>query len=379
MAKNDTLKTASVLAFERKLDPSDALLYASNWDKRQDEQQWQPVEGREKSVRGTISNRLKAKDQDPAKLDAQIENPNLQTVDVATLPHDADTMVARFTLRVLAGAGTPSACNNAEYQAKLEQAVAEYKQAQGFGELAHRYANNLANGRFLWRNRMGAEQVEVSIRQLAQGKATKEWTFDALSLSLRAFEDTAELKELAGVIAAAGPFDLDHLGPEFAQDGSGIGRGDESGGVEHADAGQRKVPVFSHVAVLTPLFPPDNAFGPAAQEPDGVNRQRHRLAGPGDGDPLHRHVGPDAGGGAAGDPDAEAAEGKERPRQVEIIGDDDGAAPAAFLHFRRREGGVLEGVEGTGLDNDVFGTDAGVPGHGRHHLGLGRRVVMDAA
>ena len=27
----------------------------------------------------------------------------------------------------------------------------------------------------------------------------------------------------------------------------------------------------------------------------------------------------------------------------------------------------------------VFGTDAGVPGHGRHHLGLGRRVVMDAA
>ena len=42
MAKNDTLKTASVLAFERKLDPSDALLYASNWDKRQDEQQCDP-------------------------------------------------------------------------------------------------------------------------------------------------------------------------------------------------------------------------------------------------------------------------------------------------------------------------------------------------
>lgn len=103
----------------------------------------------------------------------------------------------------MAGAGTPSACNNAEYQAKLEQAVAKYKQAQGFGELAHRYANNLANGRFLWRNRMGAEQVEVSVRQLAQGKTTKEWTFDALSLSLRAFEDTAELKELSGVIASA--------------------------------------------------------------------------------------------------------------------------------------------------------------------------------
>ena len=135
MAKNDTLKTASVLAFERKLDPSDALLYASSWDKRQDEQQWRPVEVREKSVRGTISNRLKntsKEHKDPTKLDAKIENPNPQTVDVATLPHDADTLVARFTLRVLAGAGTPSACNNAEYQVKLAQAVADYKQTQGF-------------------------------------------------------------------------------------------------------------------------------------------------------------------------------------------------------------------------------------------------------
>ncbi len=78
---------------------------------------------REKSVRGTISNRLKTKDQDTAKLDADIENPNLQTVDVATLPNDADTLRVRFTLRVLGGAGAPRACNNADYQAKLRTTV----------------------------------------------------------------------------------------------------------------------------------------------------------------------------------------------------------------------------------------------------------------
>ena len=114
MAKNDTLKTASVLAFERKLDPSDALFRAGQWEDRSQAAQWKLIPVREKSVRGTISNRLKAKDQDPAKVDAKIEDPNLQTVDVATLPHDADTLAVRFTLRVLAGAGTPSACNNAE-------------------------------------------------------------------------------------------------------------------------------------------------------------------------------------------------------------------------------------------------------------------------
>jgi CRISPR-associated protein Csy3 len=203
MAKNDTLKTASVLAFERKLDPSDALLYAGQWSRRDDLEAWQPIEIREKSVRGTISNRLKAKDQDPAKLDAAIENPNLQTVDVATLPHDQDTLMARFTLRVLGGAGTPSACNNADYQEKLQQAVHGYVEVHGFGELAKRYAHNLANGRFLWRNRVGAEQVEVCVRQLEQGDISKQWTFDALSLSLRDFDGDTQTAELGQLIADA--------------------------------------------------------------------------------------------------------------------------------------------------------------------------------
>ena len=136
----DKLTTASVLAFERKLDPSDAVFHAGRWDDRAQSHAWQPVTVRAKSVRGTISNRLKAKDQDPAKLDAAIENPNLQTVDVAALPAEADTLKVQFTLRVLGGAGTPSACNSAAYQAKLLATVQGYVQQHGFGELARRYA-----------------------------------------------------------------------------------------------------------------------------------------------------------------------------------------------------------------------------------------------
>jgi CRISPR-associated protein Csy3 len=158
---NNSLKTASVLAFERKLDPSDAQFYSCNWDERKDSSKQVPITVREKSVRGTISNRLKASGQDPAKLDAAIQNPNLQTVDVATLPPGADTLRMSFTLRVLGGAGTPSACNNADYQSKLKSVVDQYVAEAGFGGLAERYAYNLANGRFLWRNRIGAEAVEV--------------------------------------------------------------------------------------------------------------------------------------------------------------------------------------------------------------------------
>lgn len=194
------LETASVLAFERKLDPSDALFFAGNWAERKASEAWGHVEVREKSVRGTISNRLKTKDQDPAKLDAAIENPNLQTVDVATLPHDADTLKVSFTVRVLAGVGEPSACNKADYRAKLQATVATYCEAHGFGELARRYAANLANGRYLWRNRVGAEQVEVHVEQLQDGKAVQSWTFDALALSLRELSTGGEVAELGALI-----------------------------------------------------------------------------------------------------------------------------------------------------------------------------------
>ncbi|HEC05892.1 MAG TPA: type I-F CRISPR-associated protein Csy3 [Thiolapillus brandeum] len=194
------LKTASVLAFERKLDPSDALFHAGDWENR-NATDWPAIEIREKSVRGTISNRLKTKEQDPAKLDAAIQNPNLQTVDVATLPADADTLRASFTLRVLGGAGTPSACNNPDYQKALTQVIEQYKSEIGFGELARRYATNLANGRFLWRNRMAAEQVEVDIHKLEQGERTASWHFEAEKYSLRSFDTTDEpLNELAATI-----------------------------------------------------------------------------------------------------------------------------------------------------------------------------------
>ncbi|MES2880462.1 MAG: type I-F CRISPR-associated protein Csy3 [Pseudomonadota bacterium] len=199
------LKTASVLAFERKLDPSDALFFAGSWADRAASQKWPAVSVREKSVRGTISNRLKTKDQDPAKLDAAIENPNLQTVDVAALPADADTLKVSFTLRVLGGAGTPSACNNADYQRKLLDTVKGYVDANGFTELARRYAYNLANGRFLWRNRLGAEAVDVQVAQLVDGQPAQTWAFDALALSLRHFDAPSEaaiaLAQLSALIA----------------------------------------------------------------------------------------------------------------------------------------------------------------------------------
>ncbi|HGM9927470.1 TPA: type I-F CRISPR-associated protein Cas7f/Csy3, partial [Providencia stuartii] len=54
MAKNNDV--ASVLAFEKKLVPSDGYFYGTSWDHKS---QCTPLVLQEKSVRGTISNRLK--------------------------------------------------------------------------------------------------------------------------------------------------------------------------------------------------------------------------------------------------------------------------------------------------------------------------------
>jgi CRISPR-associated protein Csy3 len=199
------LKTASVLAFERKLDPSDALFFSGNWEDRNTRQSWQPIAVREKSIRGTISNRLKAKEQDPAKLDAAIENPNLQKVDVATLAGDHDTLKVNFTMRVLPGTGHPSACNEPAYRDKLTTVVEGYVAEHAFAELGRRYAFNLANGRFLWRNRIGAEQVIVRIDRLENGVPSATWNVESLALPLRSFEvpasEKAAIEELGALIA----------------------------------------------------------------------------------------------------------------------------------------------------------------------------------
>jgi CRISPR-associated protein Csy3 len=78
-----------------------------------------------------------------------------------------------------------------------------YLQQHGLDELARRYAANLANGRFLWRNRIGAEQVQVHVAQLCDGKAERQWQFDALAHPLNDLAaQVTEVAELAGVITA---------------------------------------------------------------------------------------------------------------------------------------------------------------------------------
>lgn len=204
--------SASVLAFEKKLVPSDGFMYGTTWDNRHDGSLKTPLKLSEKSVRGTISNRLKkALQSDPLKLDAEVEKPNLQRVDSCALNIEQDTLQLRFTLKVLKGVETPSACNSESFQQSYLQAATDYINKEGFSELAKRYATNLANGRFLWRNRVGAENIEIQVKVLNKGQENT-WVFDALGFSTRDFDhNDSKIMELATAISNALSGKIDFL------------------------------------------------------------------------------------------------------------------------------------------------------------------------
>jgi CRISPR-associated protein Csy3 len=202
MAKKENI--ASVLAFEKKLVTSDGYMYGTSWDTRS---QIIPLELIEKAVRGTISHRFKTKEKaafekNPAKLDQKVEVPNLQTVDSCSLGINQDTLNLQFTIKVLGGITQPSACNDALFKQSYSAAADDYIATQAFTELARRYASNIANARFLWRNRVGAEKIEVQV--VAKNSSVNEsYTFDAKQFSTRNFDfNDEQIDQLAAHIAS---------------------------------------------------------------------------------------------------------------------------------------------------------------------------------
>lgn len=192
--QSKTIILPSLLSFERKLETSDALMYAGNWGVNPvKENEWKMIPITERWNRSTQS----AHGIDDSK--KSLPNPVSAGSDDANLPHDKNTLKVSFTLRVVGGVGNPFACNDPIFEAAISEKVGEFKE-HSLNVLATRYACNIANGRFLWRNRVGAEDITVSVSSKA---LTEPLLFDSFNFSLNDFkksDDDGSLKKLAGII-----------------------------------------------------------------------------------------------------------------------------------------------------------------------------------
>jgi len=177
-----TLTMPSVLSFDRKLEPSDAVMHSGSWDNKGEKEGWKEIELFDRRNRAVFSNFTQEELDDEEALKEKMGKPNLSWGDDASLPFDSDTLRVNFSLRVLGGINIPSACNKKEYQDKFIEIIDVYTKDVGLDELANRYAYNIVNGRFLWRNRVGAQDITIYVNHTSFGKPLE---FNAYDYSLK--------------------------------------------------------------------------------------------------------------------------------------------------------------------------------------------------
>lgn len=188
-----TIALPSMLAFERKLETSDALMFSGCWQDMTNVKEWHNIPITKRQNRSTQSAHGTS-DADKIK-----PNPVSSNSDDANLPLAHDTLKVSFSLRVIGNLGKPFACNSPDFSREIITKTTEFKQTEGIKTLAYRYAYNLANGRFLWRNRVGAEDIRIEVTA-----NDKTFNFKAYNFSLNDFEkskDNTDLQQLTDIIS----------------------------------------------------------------------------------------------------------------------------------------------------------------------------------
>ncbi|EKO3611959.1 type I-F CRISPR-associated protein Csy3 [Vibrio metschnikovii] len=184
MAKKpkSTKLSSTIFSLNKRIAPSAGVFYGAKWDNRQDNN-LEPLVNQDKTVKGTMSHHIKnTVASDPMKLQKEIEKANIQRIDECALSVNHDTLVCDFSVKFLPVIDGIEACNNPEYLERYLKSIDEYSKNYEYRELAHRYAFNLASGRWLWKNRVGAECIEVIISLNNGDGVDKQWVFKSKSI-----------------------------------------------------------------------------------------------------------------------------------------------------------------------------------------------------
>lgn len=130
---------------------------------------------------------------------------NIQMTETAKLHPQAQALVVRFGFRPFDVARALAACASEQktlmqgVRASIEDFIGRAKSGGAVDEIARRYARNMANGRWLWRNRVAAASVRITVLQAGEQLAQ----FDAFAVPLHRFNDASpEESKVAAALAA---------------------------------------------------------------------------------------------------------------------------------------------------------------------------------
>lgn len=203
---DETFRKIGVLSYTRSLICSDALFYSRLADGSD-----VPVDVQRHGLRGTQNVDSKQVAEDGTTQQGERAVSQIQLTDTAKLAADSVGLVARFSVRFLdlrdalnsvsAAKGDKDASLPERYRASFCAFVERAIGSAGVDEVAARFARNIANGRWLWRNRALARELTVSTT-LGQDGDSQTLRFEALSIPNRHFDGySADERRLAQVIA----------------------------------------------------------------------------------------------------------------------------------------------------------------------------------
>lgn len=183
-------KLPGVLSLTRGLMITDAV-----FDNLLPNDQKSPVEVVRHGIRGTQNLN-----------DKFAEVSNIQQTETAKLAPEATGMAVSFSLSFLDLKDVLFACASSKggkddiegYRQALQSFIAQAKTSEGLQEIGRRFARNIANGRWLWRNRQQAQSIDITVSQDSETLAS----FPALSIPLDHFNDYSGDEQTLGALIA---------------------------------------------------------------------------------------------------------------------------------------------------------------------------------
>lgn len=189
----------SVLSSERKIALSSGLFYATNYDNQEQEEKLYLMT---KTVRGTMSHRIDCSDD--AKSSKDIKDPknsNPQTVDYCELPDGYDSFKLKYTVKFLSNIENFSSCSNELFNQRYKKFIKMYNESLGYDELSKRYLINILNGRTLWRNRLGADEIDVNIKIDDKELKVSAYDFSLNYFDYMKYDDKDKFNEIVKIIS----------------------------------------------------------------------------------------------------------------------------------------------------------------------------------
>lgn len=189
MSTNTFKKLPSVLAFQRSMLVSDATLFSVFEDGSVE-----PLSVVRHGLRGTQNVNETESKASSAKASSARNVANVQITESARLDPEAVVMRAVFSIKMLNLDNALFSCAggdsdlSSKFKTSLTDFISKVKSSEGLDAVCLRFARNIANGKWLWRNRTLAESIEIRVFSSKGAIAT----FNALDIPLNKFDNYSE-------------------------------------------------------------------------------------------------------------------------------------------------------------------------------------------